>query len=348
MTAANATDLSFSTARFREEREADWSEFDALLTRLEKSSVRKLSDEELLRLPVLYRSTLSSLSIARATSLDRAMLDYLEGLALRGYFLLYGVREPIGARMRKFFTVEWPKAVRGLWKEVLISLLVTTLATLAGYWLVTADPQWYHSFVPEEMASGRHPGASRAELADTLKADAQPGLEAFATMLFTHNSQVAIGAFALGFAFGLPTLVLLMYNGLTLGAMIALFARAGLGVDFAGWLFIHGTTELFAIVLAGAAGLRIGTAVAFPGAHDRLHAASTAGRSAATVMIGVVIMLAVAGLLEGFGRQIIGATPVRYGVGSVMLLFWLAYYYFPRRVPRDQTPSAAATSGVAL
>src|SRR3546814_2972788 len=65
-------------------------------------------------------------------------------------------------------------------------------------------------------------------------------------------------AFALGFAFGVPTLLLEYYQGLSLGAMLAVFSGKGLGVDFGGWLFIHGTTELFAAVLAGAAGLRIG------------------------------------------------------------------------------------------
>ncbi len=330
MSDSRTADLSFSTARFREEREADWEEFDRLLTRLEKGSARSLTDEELLRLPALYRATLSSLSIARATSLDRAMLDYLEGLSLRGYFLLYGVRESTSARMGKFFREDWPRAVRGLWKEVLVSFGVMLLAVLAGYWLVSADPQWYHVLMSEDMAQGRTPEASRAELADTLKAEAQSGLEIFATMLFTHNSQVSIMAFALGFAFGIPTLVLLFYNGITLGAMIAVFVRAGLGAEFGGWLSIHGTTEFFAIVLAGAAGLRIGTAVAFPGAHDRLHAASVAGRSSATVMIGVVIMLLCAGLLEGFGRQLVGSTGLRYAIGGMMLFFWLTYFYLPR------------------
>lgn len=340
MTGARSADLAFSTARFREEREADWNEFDRLLTRLERGSARSLTDEELLRLPVLYRATLSSLSIARATSLDRAMLDYLEGLSIRGYFLLYGVRESTSKRIGKFFTQDWPRAVRALWKEVLIATVVTALAIFAGYSLVAENPEWYHSFVPEDLADGRVPGASPTVLAETLKADPQSGLEAFATMLFTHNSQVAIMAFALGFAFGLPTLVLLLYNGLMMGAMIFVFADAGLGPDFVGWLFIHGTTEIFAIILAGAAGLKIGTAVAFPGAHDRLYAASTAGRTAATVMIGVVIMLAIAGLLEGFGRQLVGPTPARYGIGTVMLIFWLAYFFIPGRKPKDTVPAS--------
>ena len=83
--------------------------------------------------------------------------------------------------------------------------------------------------------------------------------------------------------------------------------------------------------LSGAAGLRIGAAVVFPGARSRLQAASDAGRTAGKVMVGVIIMLLAAGLLEGFGRQLITDTITRYAIGTVMLLFWLAYYYLPRR-----------------
>ena len=330
-TSVGTGQLAFSSQRFREEREADWQQFEALLARLESRSARSLTDEELLQLPVLYRATLSSLSIARATSLDKAMLDYLEDLALRGYFLIYGVRESAGTRIIRFFTHDWPAAVRALGREVIIATLVTFLAAVAGYWLVTIEPQWYHSFVPVDLADGRTPQASAEELRETLKGGAESGLEIFATSLFTHNSQVAITAFALGFAFGLPTLVLLFYNGVMLGAMFSVFANKGVGVDFAAWISIHGTTELFAIILAGAAGLKIGTAVAFPGTQDRLLAASKAGRESAKVMIGVVIMLLVAGLLEGFGRQLITSTPLRFTVGGVMLIFWLFYFYGPRK-----------------
>ena len=149
--------------------------------------------------------------------------------------------------------------------------------------------------------------------------------------MFTHNSQVSILSFALGFAFGVPTMMLEYYQGIGLGAMLAVFTGKGLGYDFGGWLFIHGTTELFAAALSGAAGLRIGTAVVFPGARGRLQAASEAGRTAGKVMVGVILMLFAAGLLEGFGRQLITDTMLRYAIGSLMLLFWIAYYYIPRR-----------------
>ncbi len=328
---------AFSTSRFRAEREADWIAFDLLLTRLERKGAAALTSDELLQLPILYRATLSSLSIARATSLDKALLGHLEALSIRGYFLVYGVRETRASRIRRFFRYDWPAAVRAVWKETLIIALVIILGALTSYALVASNPEWYYNFVPEEMSGGRDPHATVDYLRSTLghgKAAAgeqSSGLHVFATYLFTHNSQVSILSFALGFAFGVPTMMLEYYQGIGLGAMLALFSGKGLGVDFGGWLFIHGTTELFAAALSGAAGLRIGAAVVFPGARGRLEAAADAGRTAGKVMIGVILMLLVAGVLEGFGRQLITDTMLRYAIGTVMLLFWLAYYYIPRR-----------------
>lgn len=334
---AAAAGPSFSASRFRAEREADWIAFDLLLTKLEKRGVTALSSEELLQLPVLYRATLSSLSIARATSLDKALLDHLEALSIRGYFLVYGVRETRVGRLRRFFLYDWPAAVRAVWKETLIVALIIILGAATSWSLVANNPEWFYNFVPEELAGGRDPRASAEYLQSTLghgragADDEKGGLHIFATYLFTHNSRVSILSFALGFAFGVPTMMLEYYQGISLGAMLAIFHAKGLGVDFGGWLFIHGTTELFAAALSGAAGLRIGAAVVFPGARGRLEAASAAGRTAGKVMVGVILMLLVAGLLEGFGRQLITDTVMRYTIGTVMLLLWLAYYYIPRR-----------------
>ncbi|HET8612302.1 MAG TPA: stage II sporulation protein M, partial [Sphingomonas sp.] len=81
------TDLP--SARFRAEREGDWLRLEALLDRAERRSAAALDADELLALPTLYRATVSALSVARETSLDRALIDYLEALSTRAYFLLY-------------------------------------------------------------------------------------------------------------------------------------------------------------------------------------------------------------------------------------------------------------------
>jgi uncharacterized membrane protein SpoIIM required for sporulation len=318
--------------RFRAAREQEWRRLEDILTRAEKKSVRSLSDEDLLALPILYRGALSSLSVARETSLDLELVTYLEGLCARAYFFVYGVRTSAGSRLAAFFARDWPAAVSGLWRETLVSLAITAIGLLAGYRLVAGDAGWYDSLVPAEMASGRDFEATTDFLRGTLYHDeGGRGLSAFATFLFTHNAQVSMLSFALGFAFGVPTAMLLVYNGAMIGAMLALFASHGLGYEMGGWLIIHGSTELFAIVLAGAAGFRIGWSVVFPGEESRLAAATASGRSAAIVMAGVVVMLLCAGLLEGLGRQLVTSDGLRYAIGLVMLALWLAYFYLPRR-----------------
>jgi uncharacterized membrane protein SpoIIM required for sporulation len=295
--------------------------------------VRTLATDDLLALPLLYRSTLSSLSVARETSLDRALVDYLEQLCTRAYFQIYGVPSSPWDQLRRFFLRNWPLAIQALWRETLAALLLGIAGTIAAYLLVRHDPNWFYGIMPDGMTQGRDPSASVASLRATLyskQGDHDP-LLTFATFLFTHNAQIAIFAFALGFAFAVPTALLLLYNGMMLGAFIALFASKGLGWQAGGWLIIHGTTELFAVTLAGAAGFRIGTAIAFPGRANRTDAAVAAGRSAAVAMAGTVVMLGVAGLLEGVGRQTIQVDAERYAIGLTMLAAWCVYFYLPRR-----------------
>lgn len=321
--------------RFRIEREADWQRLEDIVKRMESGRLRRLSDEDILDLPVLYRTVASSLSVARETSLDAATLAYLEGLVQRAWFLVYGPRQTLGGWFRRFLGGEWSRSVRAIWLDLLIALAVMVAGTVVGWLLVSHDPEWYYALVPGGFADERVPGATREVLRGTIFGnDDQDSMSAFAAFLFSNNAQVSIMAFALGFAFGVPSLLLLVQNTGTLGAMLWLFHSQGLLLDFAGWLSIHGTTELFAILLAGGAGLHIGRSMAFPGERSVLEAAAEAGRRASQVMAGVVLMLVVAAMLEGFARQLVDNTPGRFAVGGFMLAFWCAYFFGFRREPQ--------------
>jgi uncharacterized membrane protein SpoIIM required for sporulation len=325
-------ELQLKSHRFRTEREASWRRLESLLTRTERRSVDSLTDEELLEVPVLYRSAMSSLSVARSISLDQGAAAYLESLCLRAYLFVYGVRSTPLERLGRFFTHDWPAAVRSLWRDTLVSFALFLLGALVAYVLASQDPDWFYALMPDGMAQGRDPATSTAALRQTLYHDEAPtGLAGFATYLFIHNAQIAIFAFALGFAFCLPTALLLIYNGLTMGTFMALFVSRGLGMEVSGWLLIHGVTEIFAVTLAGAAGLRIGRAIIAPGDRPRVEAAAEAGRSAALAMAGVVFMLMVAGLLEGFGRQLITNDIARFAVAAATAVLWGGYFYLPRR-----------------
>lgn len=327
-------ELSLKSWRFRAEREADWRRLETLLGKVERVGAAGLRRDELLEMPLLYRQALSSLSVARSISLDQSLVDYLEGLCTRAYFVVYGARSRWAERIGRFFARDWPAAVQALWRETLVAFVISAVATVVAYLLVQQDPDWFYSFVDPQLASGRDPMATTASLRETLYAapGVVEGLSGLAAFLFTHNAQIALFAFALGFALCLPTAALMVVNGGMLGAFLALFASRSLGYEATGWLMIHGSTELFAIVLAGASGFSIGWAVTFPGARTRVDAAAEAGRRAATVMAGVVVMLFVAGLLEGFARQLVQSDLARYAIAGTILAGWLGYFYWPRRV----------------
>ena len=325
-------EYELKSARFRREREGDWKRLERLLKRLEREPVSRLNDEDLLALPVLYRAALSSLSVARETSLDRGLLDYLESLCARAYFLVYGARPSLRSRLARFFAVDWPAAARALWRETALCSALMAAGVAVAAWLYTVDSDWFFAFVPRQYAQGRDPTASTAMLRAVLYQHAGGSmLQAFAAFLFTHNAQISILAFALGFAFGVPTALLIFSNGCVMGALFALYASHGLLFPLGGWLLIHGVTELWATALAGAAGLRIGWALAFPGEEGRLESAAAAGRQAATLMAGVIVMLLCAGVLEGVGRQTITSDIARYAIAAATAVGW-GYYLYGRRL----------------
>lgn len=329
------------SSQFRQERERSWRELDDLVGRMESRSPSALEPAELMRLPSLYRAALSSLSVARAISLDRSLLAYLENLANRAYFQIYGPRARLSEVLWHFFDVAWPGAVRALARPILLSIAVMALSALAGFWLTSADNEWFYTLISADYASGRSPASSTESLRAAIYDGADESgdrLTRFSSFLFVHNAQIGLLCFVLGIALGVPTLLLLVQNGMTVGAFVALYANRGLGFEFGGWLIIHGSTELLAVVLCAGAGLAIADGLLFPGQKTRLESLAEKGRLAGLVVLGAVLMLAIAGVLEGIGRQVITDDSMRYLIGVGMLLMWVLYFQSGRRQYRlDET-----------
>ncbi|MCG8361080.1 MAG: stage II sporulation protein M [Kiloniellales bacterium] len=314
---------------FRREREQTWRELEALIGEAESGGLRSLSAAKLLRLPNLYRATISSLSVARSISLDRNVVAYLESLAARAYFIVYGTRTNLVDAVLDFFRRGFPAAVRAARWHILLAALVMALGGVTAFVLTLQSQDWFYSFVSPGLAGDRGPTATTEFLRAGLyhrDATTTEYLQVFAAFLFTHNAKVGMLCFALGFALGVPTVVLLFTNGLMLGAFAALYESRGLSLDLWGWLLIHGTTELLAVVLCGGAGLVLGGSVAFPGQNSRMENLTRNGRLASRIVIGAVALFFVAGLLEGFARQLVVDRELRYLIASGALVLWLLYF----------------------
>jgi uncharacterized membrane protein SpoIIM required for sporulation len=320
--------FKLKSVEFRREREASWSELEALVGEVERRGLRSLGPAQLARLPVVYRAALSSLSVARAISLDRNVVDYLDSLCGRAYFCVYGAKRSLVSVVAEFCARGFPRAARALRWHIALSALLLALGTLAGWMLTASDESRFYSFVSADYAQGRGPTSTTAELRDVLYHE-QTGAEklaAFASFLFTHNARIGMLAFALGFAFGLPTFFLVLLQGLILGAFAALYAGRGLALDFWGWILPHGVSELGAVIVCGGAGFVLAQGVVFPGRHTRLENLALRGREAGTLVLGAVGMLFVAGLIEGIFRQTVQSVPARYALAAGTALAWAAYF----------------------
>ena len=338
--AARTTDGAASTAarpapllksrEFRKGREDGWRALENLVQRVERRGVRSLSLDELQRLPILYRAALSSLSVARTIALDRNLLLYLENLALRAYLAVYGPRINPLQGLRAFFVRDLPAAVRAARWHVLVTALALLVGTAAGFVLTVQDESWFSALMPAALAGGRGPASTAASLRDEELFAPWPGaIEAFgvfANVLFNHNTAIGLMCFGLGLAAGIPTIMLVVYQGLGLGAFVALHYNRDLTLDCIGWLSIHGTSELGALILLGAGGLVIADKILFPGRYSRVANLALHGRQAALVGVGGVLMLFVAGILEGGFRQLVQSTSLRLAIGLGVGALWLLYF----------------------
>ncbi len=322
------SDAPLKSYEFRREREPAWRELEALLGRSERSDVTQLSATDLARLPVLHRAALSSLSVARAISLDRNVVAYLEGLCARAYGVVYAARRPVLEAVLDFLRTRLPRAVRAHRGPLLFAFVAMLLGLGAGWALCATDPERYYAFVPEGLAGGRDPAASTAFLERGLyhTEDDAGALAFFASFLFQHNAQIGILCFALGFLAGLPTFLLLFSNGLMLGAIAWLYDTRGLSLDLWGWLLPHGVPELTAIALCGAAGLLVARHLLFPGRLGRLESLAVHGREAGVLVLGAVLLLFGAGFVEGVLRQTITSVPVRYFMATCGLAALVAWF----------------------
>jgi uncharacterized membrane protein SpoIIM required for sporulation len=336
-------ELVLKSSEFRKGREEGWRELEDLIRRVERGGVRRLSLDELQRLPILYRAALSSLSVARTIALDRNLLLYLEGLAVRAYLAVYGPRTNVIAGLRSFFVYELPAAVRSARWHILIAALALFVGVIAGFLLVVQDESWFTSFVPSGLSDGRGPSSTRAELHDKEIFAPWPGavqsFGLFAGVLFNHNTLVGIMTFGLGMGAGIPTMLLTVYQGLPIGAFVALHYNRDLTVDFLGWLSIHGTSEIGGLLLFAAGGLVIAEKMLFPGKYSRLENLALHGRLAAQMAVGAVLMLFAAAFIEGGLRQLVQSTPLRFTIGFGVGALWLAYFSLTGR-GRNHDPGA--------
>lgn len=307
----------------------DWDELETLLERARRS-VRRLSPQELNRLDVLYRRVAVHLAQVRTRTRDERLAGYLNGLAAAAHSLIYlPPRQSVFGKLVAFAAYGFAQTIARNWRYHLASASLLVAGACLAFHASTHDVLAAYALLPP--GDPRQPGATPQQLLEVLRAGREQGggfKSAFASFLFTHNLQVGLVSMGLGVLAGVPTVLLLLYNGMMLGAFVALHVQAGIGLEMWAWILPHGITELSAIALCGGVGLMLGHAVISPGLKTRAQSLVDVGGEAARTAIGIAGMLLIAALIESFVRQSQLSTNVRLAIAGITAVFWALYVAF--------------------
>jgi len=287
---------------FEQMYQDEWAELEAMLTmalRRKPAPGVVPMDVSGARLAWLYRRACEHLAIARARSYPAYLVDRLEQLTSSAHQLIYHRREFGLARLKQIAVSEFPRAVRAHRWYVVTALLTFALPTLIVGVLVYRRPELILSVVSSETAASFQEMYSPSAASIGRVRDASTDWMMFGFYI-RNNISVAFQCFAGGLFVGLGTLFYLAYNGVFSGALAGYLTDRGLSSTFYAFIVTHSAFEVTAIVLAGAAGLRIGHALVAPGRLTRRAALIVATREASVIIYGVVGMLVVAAGIEAF------------------------------------------------
>ncbi|MDP8975393.1 MAG: stage II sporulation protein M [Actinomycetota bacterium] len=301
--------------RFLHDRKPSWDELEAMLVEAKRRPER-LGASGVRRMGALYRKGAADLALARRRFPLDPVVPALEDLVGRARNLVYDT-EARRESLVEFFTTGYWRRVRERPVPLLVAAGLLFGAGALCFGWAAADPASAGGLVPANLRSVTEPRPEGG-----LGISAAEGT-ALSSYIFTNNIRVSFLAFAGGILAALGPAALLAYNGLILGAVGGLAVGSGNGPVFFELVAPHGVLELSCIVVAGAAGIRLGWSIVDPGHRPRSVAVVSEARRAVELVLGTLPWFVLAGLVEGL------VTPRRPGLASALVLgFALAVLYW--------------------
>lgn len=311
------------TDRFISTRKNAWQRLEDLLKLLDGASLGRLRKDEVRELGRIYRRTASDLAIARAESRDPRLVNYLNSLVIRAHGRIYRADAQGGKRIRLFFTRELPQTFRRTWRYTLVSFLVFSAFAVIGYVGTHYDPE-FSELVGVSPTFRELYIETKTPWWERLNESNQEG----ASYIMANNIMVTIYTFAFGATCGIGTLFYLAVNGANIASVLSLTYRAGFGNDLVTFMAAHGVVELSCIFIAGGAGLLIGSAILMPGDLTRADALKTRGMEAIRLMMGVALLLVLAGIIEGFVSPQPIEPGIKYSIAAISGVALYSYLLF--------------------
>lgn len=299
-----------------------WKEYEALLD--------TSTDPD--RLASCYIELTDDLSYARTFYPSSKTTQYINGLASRFHQQLYKNKRESFSRVFSFWQFELPFLFKQYRRYLLYAFLFFMVFLGIGIISASGDAHFVRVVLGDHYVNMTLENIRKGDPFAVYKS--MDPFFAFLAIAF-NNIKVAFMAYVFGISGGILTVVLLMYNGVMLGAFETFFFQHGLGLDSLLTIFIHGTIEISVIIIAGCAGLILGSSLLFPKTYNRWESVKRGGRDALKIVFGVVPFFLIAAFFEGFVTRHYQEIPVFMKViilsGSLFLIIWY-FVIYPARL----------------
>jgi uncharacterized membrane protein SpoIIM required for sporulation len=302
-----------------------WRELEEFSVKINKKGVKALHSAEVKRFLHIFRLCSHHLAYARTHYPQSNMVTYLNSLVGKCHSHVYAVKKPSPDEILRYIGYEFPKLLKEHSWFVLASFAVFTFGLVLSMLLVFNNVNNAAMFLPPHLIEGVKSGTTGG---------GQWNYPLMSSYIMFNNITVSLRAFVFGITLGLGTIYVLFVNGALLGALTALIYMYGNPVNFWSLILPHGVIELTAIFISGAAGLMIARSMLLPGEYSRRHALVHGAKKAVPLIVGVVFLLVIAGIIEGFFTPLPiseGAKLLFAGITAVILIVYFSIPYVIKR-----------------
>ncbi|MBS1911911.1 MAG: stage II sporulation protein M [Bacteroidetes bacterium] len=329
-------------ATFLRQNAQRWKQFEELLATRKSANPDQLAD--------LFIQLTDDLSYARTHYPQSNTTSYLNGLTSKVHQAIYRNRKERGSRFVTFWRRELPEIMIHARRELIYAVVIFGISIVIGVFSTANDTNFarlilgdgYVSMTIDNIKNGKPMGVY----------DREDGTHMFMAIT-TNNVKVSFYAFASGIVLGIFTAYILFYNGVMIGVFHTLLYQYDVSLENQLSVWIHGTLEISAIVIAGAAGLVIGRSILFPKTYSRKDSLQRGARIGVKMVIGLVPIFITAGFLESFvtryAEMPVAVKLLIIGISATFIVWYFVVYPFilERRIAADAADSISGTPQVA-
>jgi uncharacterized membrane protein SpoIIM required for sporulation len=293
-----------------------WQQFESMLNSAGKANPDQLAG--------LFIQLTDDLSYSKTHYPKAKTTLYLNGLAARVHQEIYKNKKENRGRIFNFWKYELPFIFKNSHRQLLYAFIIFAVSMLLGIVSAANDDSFVRIILGDQYVNMTIENINNKDPMAVYKQMRQA--EMFAMITF-NNIKVAFVTFALGLLFSIGTSFALFQNGVMLGSFQYFFYAKGLFLNSFLVIWIHGTLEISAIIIAGCAGLTLGNSFLFPGTLPRIVSFMRGAKQGIKIIIGIVPIFVVAGFLESYVTRHT-EMPMWQSIGIISSSFLFIIWYF--------------------